>query len=245
MVVEAVTFDYWDTIVRAEPPPFKQSRLEALVSVFVARGVALDIGDVEAQMSAVFAEEFTPAWQRNEQFTAADAARSLVRRLDPAGRLGVAAADTVIEAFVSAPHAVSTELAPGVADAIATLTDAGVRVGIICDVGLTPSTALRAVLEAHDLLPRFGHWSFSDEVGVYKPDPRIFEHALAGLGGVRPERTAHIGDLRRTDIAGALAMGMTAIRYAGVADDQTDGPEGHHVLLDHADLPGLLLGGRT
>ena len=54
----------------------------------------------------------------------------------------------------------------------------------------------------------------------YKPAPEIFEHALAGLGGVDPAEAAHVGDLRRTDIAGARAMGILALRYRGVNDDE-------------------------
>ena len=112
------------------------------------------------------------------------------------------------------------------------------RIGIVCDVGMTPAPALREHLDRHDLLGRFTHWSFSDEVGVYKPDPAIFRHALDGLGGVAPERAAHVGDLRRTDVAGARAMGMTAVRYTGVFDDDSaDMPEGDHVVADHARLP--------
>jgi len=100
---------------------------------------------------------------------------------------------------------------------------------------------LREHLIRRGLLPLFDHWSFSDEVGAYKPSPVIFEHALEGLGGPEPERVAHVGDLRRTDVAGALGMGMTAVRYTGVFDDDSaDLPEGHHVVADHADLPAVL-----
>jgi putative hydrolase of the HAD superfamily len=237
--VDAVTFDYWDTLVRASPPPFAQARLDALVAVLAAHDRIVAPAAVVALMAAVFTEEFTPAWQRNEQYTAVDAARSLVQRLDVAGRGRVE--DDVVEAFVAAGDAAATTLTPGIAESIRTLVDAGVRVGIICDVGLTPSVTLRRALEHHGLLVHFTSWSFSDDVGVYKPDAAIFRDALDGLGGVAPGRTAHVGDLRRTDVAGARAMGMTAVRYTGVADDPTEGPEGHHVLTDHADLPGLLL----
>ena len=237
--VDAVTFDYWDTLVRADPPPFKQARLDALVAAMATHDRTVDPAAVEALMGAVFAEEFTPAWQRNEQYTAVEAARSLARRLAVAGQGRVE--DDVVEAFVSAGDSAATTLTPGIAETLRTLVDAGVQVGIICDVGLTPSVTLRRALDHHGLLAHFVHWSFSDDVGVYKPDAAIFRHALEGLGGVAPERTAHVGDLRRTDVAGARAMGMTAVRYTGVADDPTEGPEGHHVLTDHADLPGLLL----
>jgi len=96
------------------------------------------------------------------------------------------------------------------------------------------------------VLGHFDHWSFSDEVGWYKPAPQIFEHALAGLGGIEPEHAAHVGDLRRTDVAGAKAMGMVAVRYRGVfdnaqvVDDGHDRPEADLVIDDHADLPPLL-----
>jgi putative hydrolase of the HAD superfamily len=47
----------------------------------------------------------------------------------------------------------------------------------------------------------------SGVVGVEKPDPRIFELALAACG-VRPEAAVHVGDSRRTDVAGAVAAGI-------------------------------------
>jgi FMN phosphatase YigB (HAD superfamily) len=111
---------------------------------------------------------------------------------------------------------------------------------------MTPSVTLRAHLTDRGLLGYFDHWSFSDEVGVYKPDPAIFRHALAGLSqaagrDIAPAEAAHVGDLRRTDIAGARAMGMTAVRYTGVFDDDSQPePEGHHVVDDHRRLPGIL-----
>ena len=70
--------------------------------------------------------------------------------------------------------------------------------------------------------------------------------ALAGLGGVDPAEAAHIGDLRRTDVAGARGIGMRAVRYRGVfddpgrADDGSDQVEGDAVIDDHADLLAAL-----
>jgi putative hydrolase of the HAD superfamily len=126
------------------------------------------------------------------------------------------------------------------------LKAAGVHIGIICDVGLTPSRTLRRYLDGHGLLHYFDHWSFSDEVGTFKPDPAIFRHAHLGLGVDDASRSAHVGDLRRTDIAGARALGITAVRYSGVFDDPgspadgTDQVEGDHVIADHATLPAAL-----
>ena len=130
------------------------------------------------------------------------------------------------------------------AETLARLSGAGLRLGIVCDVGMSPSVVLRGFLEHHGVLGYFDHWSFSDEVGVYKPDRRIFEHALAGLGGVDPARAVHVGDLLRTDVAGAQDMGMVAVRYRAVHDDPGDVGdtgglfEADHVIDDHAELAG-------
>ena len=183
-------------------------------------------------------KRFTGAWERNERYTATEAAIDIVEHL------GYEVPDDVHERLVAIYADLegrNLELTAGVADVLRRLKSAGLRLGIICDVGMTPSTALRQVLEGHGVLELFDHWSFSDEVGAYKPSAAIFEHALGGLGGVAPARAAHIGDLRRTDVAGAKAMGMTALRYTGVFDDDaTEHPEAHHVVADHAELPALL-----
>jgi len=120
------------------------------------------------------------------------------------------------------------------------LRSTGVRIGIVCDVGMTPSSSLIGLLDARGILSLFDHWSFSDEVGVYKPDPAIFRHALAGLGSPDPGRVAHVGDRTRTDVAGALGMGMVAVRYTGVYDDEDEGPPADHVVRSHADLCPIL-----
>jgi putative hydrolase of the HAD superfamily len=50
----------------------------------------------------------------------------------------------------------------------------------------------------------------SAEIGIEKPDPRIFEHALERLTA-RPESTVHVGDIYNVDIVGAQAAGIRAI----------------------------------
>jgi FMN phosphatase YigB (HAD superfamily) len=55
-----------------------------------------------------------------------------------------------------------------------------------------------------------------------------------------PADAAHGGDLRRTDIAGARAIGMRSIRYRGLSDDTSTGPEADSVIDDHRELPDLI-----
>ena len=52
----------------------------------------------------------------------------------------------------------------------------------------------------------------STVVGVAKPDPRIFEIALA-RAGAGPAETVHVGDSLANDVAGARATGITPIHF--------------------------------
>lgn len=212
--------------------------MEAWAGLLEEAGFACE----RSMLDAVFEESwlrYVEHWTSNQQYQAVTAAEDLLERLGfdvpkPVRR-------DLIEAFTTVGAQATLHLTDHIEACLRTLKDAGLRLGIICDVGMTSSTILRAHLDKHGVLELFDHWSFSDDVGHYKPSRIIFEHALAGLGGVAPSSAAHVGDIRRTDVAGAKAMGMVAVRYTGVSDDTTStSPEGDHVLASHAELPGAL-----
>jgi FMN phosphatase YigB (HAD superfamily) len=240
---DAVTFDYWQTICVPDAERGRARRLVTTREVLAAEGIETTDEEIEAAMDIVL-ERFNETWRANQQFTAVDAVEVFAGQVAP--NLSAAARAALVERFASTGDA--PPLTPNIASTLQALKASGLRLGIICDVGMQPGTRLREILDHYQLLELFDHWSFSDEVGVYKPSREIFEHALGGLGVDDPSRAAHVGDLRRTDIAGALAMGMTAVRYRGCYDDGDDDdlgddeerPEGHHVIDDHAELPEVL-----
>lgn len=235
--LEAVCFDYWNTLVH-EDGRMAALRREAWTARIGGTGRALADHEFDVAFEGAWTR-FTDAWRANRQYLVADAARDLLAELavpDPSGSLEAALVDDLHEVARGA----ELELTPGVAACLQRLKDAGLRLGIICDVGMTPSPLLRHHLERHGVLHLFDHWSFSDEVGWYKPAAAMFQHALDGLGGVDPARAAHVGDLRRTDVAGAQAMGLVAVRYRGIFDDVSDGPEADLVYDHHDDLHRLL-----
>jgi putative hydrolase of the HAD superfamily len=235
---EAVTFDFWNTLLVPRDEHTRDARAAAVTAALAEAGH--EVSDDELQRAFVdLFETFTEHWSTNRQFTSRDAAAVVLERLG--ADLDPATTDRVSDAFGDAAADTVPALAPNVAEVLVALSDRGMRIGIVCDVGMTPSPVLRRYLDQYDLLGHFDHWSFSDEVGIYKPHREIFEHALAGLGGVEPGRAAHVGDLRRTDVSGARAMGMTSVRYRSVHDDPepddgSDVVEGDHVLDDHLDL---------
>ncbi|MBU6329730.1 MAG: HAD family hydrolase [Acidobacteria bacterium] len=237
--VRAITFDFWDTLVRSDTAAFRVARRLAISEVFAEHGFSAERDAIEAAFDHAVGL-FDSAWSTNEQFTGHHAIEAVLDLLGHSPPAEVR--QRIIDAYMGAGREVPVELTPNIGETLEALKSAGLRVGIICDVALTPSTTLRHLLEQHGLLGHFDHWSFSDEVGVYKPDPAIFRDALAGLGGVDPAEAAHIGDLRRTDVAGARAMGMLALRYRGSNDDddESHGPEADVVVDDHAELLTIL-----
>jgi putative hydrolase of the HAD superfamily len=241
----AVTFDFWNTLVEDGGPGYNERRVAAWVGLLADAGHELEHQHITPHMEAV-TEDRIERWKAGDHFAAPEATDALLDRLGLVEEMSPELRAQLAEAFAdpSADHV--PPLTPNVAAALAQLDDAGVRIGIVCDVGFTPSPVLRRHLKSHGVLDHFDHWSFSDEVGVFKPDPVIFRHALDGLGIDDPARVAHVGDLRRTDVAGAKGMGMIAVRYAGIYDDPgyasigTEHVEGDVVVTDHADLVAAL-----
>jgi HAD superfamily hydrolase (TIGR01549 family) len=56
----------------------------------------------------------------------------------------------------------------------------------------------------------FEVWAVSEEVGAEKPDPAIFEYALAHAGAA-PERCAMVGDRLDNDVMAAKGHGMRGV----------------------------------
>jgi HAD superfamily hydrolase (TIGR01509 family)/HAD superfamily hydrolase (TIGR01549 family) len=82
----------------------------------------------------------------------------------------------------------------------------GLDLGILSNFG----THLRTVLDRFDLAPYFDFIIVSAEVGMAKPDPRIFERVVAAAG--RPAtRILYVGDHMGDDIEGARSGGVPAV----------------------------------
>jgi putative hydrolase of the HAD superfamily len=68
----------------------------------------------------------------------------------------------------------------------------------VCQVGDGPNVCMRIVVDSH-------------LVGVSKPDPRIFDHALPHFDGIDRRDIAYVGDSVTMDIGAARAAGLHPI----------------------------------
>jgi putative hydrolase of the HAD superfamily len=107
--------------------------------------------------------------------------------------------------------------------------------GIISDTGYISGKYIRKFLEKENVLQYFTSLYFSDEHAHSKPHESVFKHTAKNLG-VQLNQLMHIGDLERTDIAGALNSGCIAVKYTGIHTDQPDNGHAHFVISDYTQL---------
>jgi HAD superfamily hydrolase (TIGR01509 family) len=98
---------------------------------------------------------------------------------------------------------------PGAAETLAALREQGYRLGMISNT-IWPAELHMEDLAELGLLAHLDHIDFSGELGYWKPNPRVFLHALSKLS-VAPEHAVFVGDSPREDILGAQAVGMRAV----------------------------------
>jgi putative hydrolase of the HAD superfamily len=104
----------------------------------------------------------------------------------------------------------------GVPRALAALREAGLRLVVVSNANGT----LRAAFRRLGLDEYFVEILDSNEVGLEKPDPRLFELALTRSGGSAAS-TIHVGDLYEVDVVGARAAGIRGVLLdeRGLYDD--------------------------
>ncbi len=217
--MSAVLVDALGTLVELERP------WPHLVDELRARGVSVSEADARRAMLAEM------AYYRANHDDAGDFAGLKDLRLRCAGiiraDLGIALpVGDVQEAMLAAIRFRPYPEVPGV---LSELRARGAAIVVVSnwDVSL------------HDVLERTGLRALVDavvtsaELGVAKPDRRIFEHAL-GLAGARPGDAVHVGDDLEADVEGARAAGITPVL---VARDGEPAPPGVRTMRT---LAGLL-----
>lgn len=106
----------------------------------------------------------------------------------------------------------------------------GIKTAIVTNVAADRFAFQRNKIDAMGLTPLFDAIVLSGEVGVHKPDRRVFDHATQLLD-VPNEACVFVGDNPDADIVGALNAGMEAvwIDVWGDGDRFAGNPKVHRV----------------
>jgi putative hydrolase of the HAD superfamily len=217
--VRAVLLDALGTLVEL-PAPWP-----ALVAELAARGAAID----ESQARLALRAEMTYYRAHHDEATGAAELDDLRDRCTEVLRAALPeharAVPGLRSALLAALRFRAYPEAPGV---LAQLRDMGIARVIVSNWDVS----LRGVLDDTGLAPLVDAAVISAEVGVAKPDPRIFARALE-VAGVSAAEALHVGDTAEADLAGARAAGIRALHLDRSGADR-------EALTSLAGLPGLV-----
>lgn len=172
-------------------------------------------------------------WRQHRDVPVGDHVRALLEGVDrglPA-RLSPDVTAALVDAYSRPALIVPPALDTGAPAALAALRARSLPLAVVSNTMRTPGRTLRRLLEQHGVLDCFTHTTFSDEVGVRKPDPAIFALTLRALG-CDAASAVHVGDDPVLDVAGARAAGMRAIQV-------TDAPASRAGARPDLVIPGL------
>jgi putative hydrolase of the HAD superfamily len=119
-------------------------------------------------------------------------------------------ADEATEEKDAAGVTLRAELIPGAAELVLDLKRRGYPLALVADG--YPGT-YRNVLAQHAIYECFDAFAISEEIGVCKPEARMFTHALALLG-IPPSQyadTIMVGNHLERDIKGANQLGIISV----------------------------------
>jgi len=217
-MIKAVTFDFWETLVRDSPENLARQRarrIDAIARALDRAGRRLGGPGVEEaydRSERVLYERF---WSRDRDPAIGDQVRLVLDIAAPGIGAGLEPAllDEAIAGYIEPVLHYPPELHPGAAEAVGGLAARGLALGIVSNTGRTPGIVLRQILDRYGLLSHFSVISYSDEVGYRKPDPEIFRRTLEGLG-TEARHAAHVGDNPVADVTGAQGAGMLGVHLA-------------------------------
>ncbi len=230
--VRAVIFDLDDTIT-----DFMSAADTAFISAFadIAEEHGVEVDDLHARYMDLFEEFYTLHLEGHvnlEEFRAYRFSRAFEL-------VGLPVDDSFLDMTVDFQYYYDHELEtfPGACEVLRDL-DGFYPLGLITN---GPTDAQWRKINKFDLSEIFEVILISGQLGIAKPDPRIFDVALEGLR-VAPEEAIMVGNSLEHDHLGAMNAGVRFVWANHRGMDLPDGwPEPDHIVGNFAELRDLLL----
>ena len=157
-------------------------------------------------------------WAKNRDVGVEEHVRAILGVLDAGlpARVPPDVMTALIDAYARPILMVPPAVDDGARAALERLRGQGLVLAVVSNTMRTPGSVLRKLLERYGLLATFAHATFSDEVGVRKPDAQIFALTLRALG-VPPAAAVHVGDDAVLDVLGARNAGLRTIQVTSAS----------------------------
>ena len=229
--LKAVLFDVDDTLFSTTD--FARHARANAVRAMIEAGLDLPESVVRRELDEVITE-FSSNYDHHFD--------KLIQRLRPPG-LAKRSRSLIVAAGIAAYHDTKfRELAPfpDVVPLLKFLREAGLVTGVITH-GWSIKQAEKIVRLG--LAPHFTPTAIfiSDDIGISKPNPKLYQTALADLG-LQPDEVMYVGDNPAHDIAPPRSLGMIAVWSSRAAkhDLAGSGIEADHVVADFGELERIL-----
>ena len=212
MPLKVITIDFWNTLFDSSNGTGRNNaRQIALLNAIDKHGITV-MGDEFSEAVQASWATFNDIW-KEEQRTPSPR-EMLIFIWDflklPKDNESI---EEVLIAFEQSILTSPPKIIEGVKNALEVLSQK-YKLAIVSDTGFSPGSAMRTLMKKNEIFDYFSAFSFSNETGVSKPSPKAFFKVLDELQCL-PQEALHIGDIERTDIAGAKDIGMKAILYTG------------------------------
>lgn len=229
--LRAVLFDIDDTLFATTD--FARRARRNAVRAMIEAGVRVDEDQITAELAEVISE-FSSNYEHHFD--------KLLLRLPREAIAGRNRA-LVVAAGVAAYHDTKfrdLHTFEGVHELLRDLQDLGIRVGVITH-GWTVKQAEKLVRLG--LVPFLDPQAIfiSDQIGISKPNPKLYSTALRTLG-LQPAESMYVGDHPAHDIVPPKSLGMITVWARAAAKHQPEpgAPGPDHVIDNFAELRNLL-----
>jgi putative hydrolase of the HAD superfamily len=238
MDVRALLFDVNGTLIDIETDEWMDQCYRAISHYLTYQGIALHRGEVRDLYFQIMKEQFAASAEKYPEFDVVAVWREALRRcgtdytrsLPPETLQQMPLFLAQMQRGVSRKRLVAFPQTQEVLGQLKTRY----RLAAVSDA---QSAYGLPELRAAGLAEYFESVIVSGDYGYRKPDPRMFQNALAALQ-VRPEQAIFVGNDRYRDILGARQAGMKTILFCpnGAAGGSPES-EPDYLLYSYSDLP--------
>lgn len=213
-MIDTVTFDLWNTLISNWPQDhdrYRQIRVERTGQILGEYGIAVSLDHLAKAYDDAF-ERYKQIWSRNSDLSTNEQLKIMLELLpeEKPKTISVDLMGRLVEAYTSPLLVYPPPLIEGARETLKQIKEEKFKLGLICNTGRTPGKTIRTLLKQVGIIDCFDITTFSDELRIRKPDPRIFLHTLKRLKSL-PRNSLHIGDVLELDILGAKNAGIQSV----------------------------------
>jgi HAD superfamily hydrolase (TIGR01549 family) len=235
-MLEALSFDFWNTLyadgAEDQRRNLRKEYFAALINLYGNFGPA-DIEQAFTAGSNLFLENWIHHYRTP---TAAERLRFMAQSL------GISLKESHVQEATDYFGQMIFEIQPREIEHVKELLPQLAKkypLGIISDTGYITGEYIRKFLNKENLLKHFSSLVFSDENEHSKPHESVFQKTAEKLG-VETKKLMHIGDLERTDVAGAENSGCISVKFTGVHNDTSQNGRAQFVISSYRELPDII-----